>query len=243
LLSPSVASHEAGLQRLDDIEVQFRRHDFSPFSDATTLTFTGYAVFTGEPHLVVFSETGVSDCELAKSIFGSTVPRDTDTWGVCTRVNFGTWLLRRVGAYVNQRMAEVFPAGISVKFARVDAELGAIEYRCYERGINRETLACGTGALSVAYAASALGLAAGGEFNVWPHRCRWYEPDALIRVRQAPAHGWLLEGNPRMLCKGSFLDQDFRSAGAPLWGNPGEGEEAATGDTDDAFASVMPMAS
>lgn len=48
------------------------------------------------------------------------------------------------------------PTGVNVNFARV-VEEGTIELRTYERGVEAETLACGTGAIATAFIAHKLG--------------------------------------------------------------------------------------
>ncbi len=50
------------------------------------------------------------------------------------------------------------PAGVNVDFVQPTAD-GALEMRTWERGVDRETLACGTGSVAVAVAAGAEGLA------------------------------------------------------------------------------------
>jgi len=47
------------------------------------------------------------------------------------------------------------PSGVNVNFAAIDAD-GRICVRTYERGVESETLACGTGAAAVAYVAATL---------------------------------------------------------------------------------------
>lgn len=200
----TLRAHSASIDRLEALEVRLRAHDLAPFSDDTALRINGYLVFTGEPHLVVLVEDGFSSSELGGSFFSSTVPHLTDTSGVCQRVNFGTALLRRIGYFINTRCRDRFPAGVNVNLVRVDRQLDAIEYRCFERGINRETLACGTGALAVAYVARSLGLIEAERISVLPHRCRWYEPQTVITVSRSDNEGWVLSSEPRMLCSGSL---------------------------------------
>ena len=92
---------------------------------------------------------------------------------------------------------------MNVSFVRIDDSAGVIEYRCYERGINRETLACGTGALAVAYISKVLERVSGDKITLRPHRCNWYQPEARLWV-EASAEGWLLMGNPMPLFSGEF---------------------------------------
>lgn len=54
------------------------------------------------------------------------------------------------------RYADIFPEGTNVNFARV--EDGSISIRTYERGVEGETLSCGTGSVAVAAVANKLGL-------------------------------------------------------------------------------------
>lgn len=56
------------------------------------------------------------------------------------------------------RYNEIFPEGINVNFAKV-LDDGRIQVRTYERGVENETLSCGTGSCAVAYVARKLGLA------------------------------------------------------------------------------------
>jgi len=88
-------------------------------------------------------------------------------------------------------------------------ETNALEYRCFERGIYRETLACGTGALAVARVAESLGLVDDACIPVWPHRCRWHDRTAEIQVRKT-CNGWVLHWRPSMLCEGTFMTEAAR---------------------------------
>ncbi len=56
------------------------------------------------------------------------------------------------------RYMDIFPEGTNVNFARVDAR-NRIEVRTYERGVESETLSCGTGSVAVAAIAHRLGIA------------------------------------------------------------------------------------
>ena len=214
------------VDELRPIEVQFRSDDLRAYGCAGNLQLRGYLTFTGEPHLVVFPNQCFVDPDLTEAVFAS---RDGVTQGaIRRRLSVGTWLVRRIGAYLNDKLRDQFPQGINVNFARIrplpatDAhgtpfaeQADAIEYRCFERGIDRETLACGTGAAAVYTVAKALGLIDQDEVSVLPHLCRRYEPDASLGVSQAADGAVRLEGSPRMLFKGNYAfaaDQQPRAS-------------------------------
>ncbi len=205
MVNPEILQQEAtGLDRIQPLEIQFRAHDLKPFSQKSSMTLWGYLVFTGEPHLVVFPETGFSIPELSLLPFISPTTDTQNTTNAEKRYNYGTWLVKQIGCHINNHYREFFPQGINVNFARVvPTDSKVLEYRCFERGINRETLACGTGALAVSYAARKLAMIEEDIITVWPGRCRWYQPDAEIRVTKNGAQ-WCLEGKPQKLLSGLF---------------------------------------
>ncbi len=188
---------------LDEITIRLRSHDLRAYSEHSSLRMSAYLVFTGEPHLVVFPHESFSESALAKPIFTLANPESRDT-RVRSRVSVGSWLVRRIGAFLNDRYHHHFPAGINVDFAHVDTERGAIVYRCFERGIERETLACGTGAMAIAVVAKHLGYLHGRETRVLPYLCRWHDSNAEIRIIEASNGDWRVEGAPTLLMEGNF---------------------------------------
>ncbi|MDH3689842.1 MAG: diaminopimelate epimerase [Gammaproteobacteria bacterium] len=187
-----------------ELNVHFRSHDLEPYTADISLNLSGYLIFTGEPHLVIFPDHSFANSELAQTIFDYSASHVDDVRQGHRRANFGSWLINRIGSYINTHGLDHFPAGLNVNFARTHDTLGVVEYRCFERGINRETLACGTGALAVAYIARCLGLVGSTPVNVLPHQCRQYQPEAQIEVRQQES-GWMLNGCPAMLVEGTFM--------------------------------------
>ncbi len=200
---PPGTIHEGVVSIIDDLKINFRQHDLSPISEETSMRISGYILFTGEPHLVVFPETGFSIKGLEESMFPEKTMTLVGAGSGEKRVALGSWLLNHIGNFINKNCAHLFPSGISVNVARMNRSANVLEYRTFERGINRETSACGTGALAVSFVASQLGFTDMGKITVLPIRSRWNEPDAQMLIEQVKT-GWLIQGKPRILVKGNF---------------------------------------
>lgn len=201
LVSPGTTSpFNETICHLSELKVGFRAGDLSQYTDKTELSLSGYLVFTGEPHLVVFPHNGFSVPELADYIFGSCEYSSDNRPN--KRLNFGSWLVEHIGGYINGHCQDMFPAGLNVNFARI-TEDGQIENRCFERGINRETLACGTGALAVSYVVRHVMGYESSSLTVLPLRCLWHDPDAAIRIQQTDS-GWRLSTRPVLLFEGTY---------------------------------------
>lgn len=202
------------IEIVEDMTVQLRAHDLEPYSNESELSLSGYLIFTGEPHLVVYPDESFLVPEIADSIFRA--PPGAANQGDVTdqRASFGTSLIHHIGSYLNTTYRSVFPAGVSVNFVRVH-DTDIIEYRCFERGIDRETLACGTGALASAYISHHLRGVDQDIINVLPHRCRWYDAEARIRVSHNNSV-WMLESSPIKLFEGSYnaVDRALQGVGA-----------------------------
>jgi diaminopimelate epimerase len=102
----------------------------------------GFVTFTGEPHLVIVE---ARECESWVGV----APEHVSSLGGSSA------FLQVVGDHLNHHDRSLFPLGINVNFAMLHSR-GRFEYRTYERGLFRETLACGTGAAAVAAVADRL---------------------------------------------------------------------------------------
>ncbi|MGR6919405.1 hypothetical protein ACU635_34655 [[Actinomadura] parvosata] len=158
---------------------------------------SGYLSFSGEPHLALFQGHGLPE-ELAERLF-------IDARGAVGRpdgaaVKESVALVHHIGTHVNQAYRDLFPQGVHLNFARVEGR--RVEYRTWERAINCETLACGSGTVAMTYVGRRLGLLPEGEITFWPHRCRWYQPDAALTVTTIES-GYVVTGQPRLVCVGT----------------------------------------
>ncbi|RLI73457.1 diaminopimelate epimerase, partial [Archaeoglobales archaeon] len=87
------------------------------------------------------------------------------------------------------RYNDLFPQGTNVNFARILSR-DEIEIRTYERGVEDETLSCGTGSVAVAFVANKLGLAnkyakiitKGGMLKIEIHNNKAYMTGTANRV-------------------------------------------------------------
>lgn len=100
--------------------------------------------------------------------------------------------------------------GANVNFVRRDSD-GAVSYRTYERGVEAETLACGTGAVAIAVLLTAWGLARG------PVRLRTRSGREL-RVRlSGPAGSQTpsLSGEAKLVFRGQFGELSGTGSASP----------------------------
>jgi diaminopimelate epimerase len=168
-----------------------------------TITLTGLLTFTGEPHLILFEGHGYP-AELAPGLWvDATAGGQISGIGLpdTPEMAASRALVHHLGSYVNQHYRELFPQGVHLNFARITGS-GAIEYRTWERAIDRETLACGSGTIAMAHVGRGYGILTGTNFTFWPHRCRWYQPDAALEV-SATSLGFVLAGRPELICEGT----------------------------------------
>ncbi len=169
---------------------------------AEPLRISGFLINTGEPHLVIFVETGILPRGLADGLFPP-APAAGPGRSSKVKTDKGAQLIHLIGMAINQDYRYLFPHGLNVNFVRVPIGGERIEYRCFERGINRETWACGTGALACVHVARKMGMLRGGRVPVWPHLCRNACPDAELYVLEKD-RDYYLYGQPLHLFAGVF---------------------------------------
>lgn len=109
------------------------------------------------------------------------------------------------------------PAGTNVNFAAVDGD-GRILIRTYERGVEGETLACGTGSVAAALLLAGRG-AVTSPVTVVPRSGETltvYFEGAGDDFREV-----FLEGNARVICTGELWEDAWNWSGEPALPEPG----------------------
>jgi len=192
-----------GVEALDDLRVDFPPHQDWAWGLPASITLSGWLVFTGEPHIVLVVGHGLP-AELCDRLFPEPdreIGSESAGQEPSLRLLDSNTLVDHIGSSVNARYRSQFPHGVHLNLVEVRDQAGLLRYRTWERAINLETLACGTGALACAYVSWTRRLTAPGRTTLWPHRCRWYAPDAALHVTDTP-QGLILEGRPRHVCSG-----------------------------------------
>jgi diaminopimelate epimerase len=192
----------SGIDPIDGLSIPLPAADWARGLPAT-LTLSGSLVFTGEPHLVLLSGGGLP-AALEEHLFPALdheLSREPADRPDTAEMTASSLLVDYLGKYVNETYRDLFPHGVHLNFARIYDTSGVIEYRTYERAINRETLACGSGAVAVAYVAGRRRLSPRRTTTLWPYRCRWSWPDASLSVEWTES-GFTLTGQPRLVCAG-----------------------------------------
>jgi diaminopimelate epimerase len=133
-----------------------------------TLELTAFFLYVGEPHLIVFCgerqpssyvETVVLDT-LVRDFFVEGISEKNDPR---TRENF----FNQVGFFFNNPKIPLFPKGVNVNFVTVSSQ-DSLVLRTFERGVNKEVMASGTGVVACAYVAHKLKLLQSNSIFVEP---------------------------------------------------------------------------
>ncbi|MBF0100321.1 MAG: MFS transporter [Desulfobacterales bacterium] len=186
------------------------------FTDDSELNINGYMVFTGEPHLVLFTESGFSLEELPKLLFPSSTNGNQGATSMEKRFSIGEDLIKFIGNYFVRDFSSIFPKGININFVGEVTREGVLEQRCFERGINKETLACGTGAVACAFVSQRLGMVNASQIRVRPFLCRQHDENAEIVVQEKEV-GWQLSGHPQFLIDGVFAPGENNKKKQNYW--------------------------
>lgn len=192
---------ESGIDPIGPIKVAMPQDADWAEGLSSELELSGLLVYTGEPHLILISGRGLP-AELEGRIWLDDLPTTPIGLSEPPAMSASKRLVHHIGTYVNKAYRELFPQGVHLNFTRISGDGGAVEYRTYERAIDRETLACGSGAIGIVWVLQYLGEASVAPVTLWPHRCRWYLPEASLTV-ETTNDGLVLTGWPRKVCQGA----------------------------------------
>ncbi|MCP4106846.1 MAG: diaminopimelate epimerase, partial [Desulfobacteraceae bacterium] len=203
IINSSVTTpYDNKVETIKDIKIEFPSNELNVFKKFSSLTLSGFLVFTGEPHLVVFTDTGFSE-DLSEHIFTLSPHTVSISKNDRSRIELSSRLVHQIGMAFNEDYTHYFPKGININFVRVLQGSGIIEFRSFERGINRETWACGTGAVAAAYIAKHLNMITTNEITLWPYLSRLRDHDAKLRVIKKE-NDYFLQGNSVFLFEGNY---------------------------------------
>ncbi len=164
------------------------------------LSFTGYLVFSGEPHLVIVLDAG-NDHDPCDPVTGLSDILEQ------TAFTFEADPFHAIGRYFNNRLMDIFPLGINVNIVKITETTRVVEQRCFERGIEKETLACGTGMVASAYTLHALGMIQSDTTFIHPLKCRSYRPETCVCIERRHAR-YVMYGKPVWICTGMFRQEE-----------------------------------
>ncbi len=207
--SKAVNIYENGFYKIDfDINLDHitELNDIRDFASLFDRRFylTGYLVFTGEPHLIFLFDSEKYNSTSAEGMF---VYRGHLQQKYMIRKNgrdITCDFLYLMGKYFNNNLRDIFPYGVNISFVNYIKESNIIEQRCFERGIEKETLACGTGMVASAYLLHTLGMVKNSNVCIHPVKCRSYKPGTQVEIEIIGTE-YLLYGMPLRICNGSFL--------------------------------------
>ena len=159
MLLATMVSEDNHILRLDEHELEL---DGSGFNIQALITYTG------EPHMILFcGDTKPTFFNYGEETSTNSFARLTNNFFMLEEREQRK-ILTGVGDWFNSGRDPVFPEGINVNFAQVEPTKEMIKYRVFERGLNRESLACGTGATAVAAVAYHLGLVKSKTIRIEP---------------------------------------------------------------------------
>lgn len=200
MVSPAIITQvDDIIYKINQMDINYCPENSSSEEPCVVISFTGYLIYTGEPHLVIFLEKDFQPERFSKLLFSS----HWDQYSYYNaRSHISSQLIQFIGMYLNKKQSW-FPRGININFVRVIPEFNCIEYRCFERGINTETFACGTGATAISIVSKRLELIQSDHISILPYLCKYLNRNHMLSVHQQGNNFHLL-GYPERVCTGNF---------------------------------------
>lgn len=178
-----------------------------------SISLFSHATYTGEPHVVVVDDP--QHPSALRTLYEHVMAepeRGGGSGGRVTRaLEIDPDLLDELGLSINRESRALFPQGINVSFARLRSHDQVVEYRCFERGIFKETLACGTAAVAITAVLCQLGRTDGHELIFWPKRSRGnpFYSNARLQVRRDADGEYWLRGQARKIFEATLRTSEY----------------------------------
>ncbi|MGE0087804.1 MAG: MFS transporter [Desulfococcaceae bacterium] len=205
MMDSSIATpYDDCLMSVKNLKIVLPKSELIGFTDDIVIDFSGFTVFTGEPHLVIFTESGFSPAELAERILVSSAHKKNRR-----KTDYSSWIVHEIGMTLNNDYSHIFPKGLNINFVRIADSAGILEQRTFERGVYRETWACGTGAVASSFAARHLNMISTDEILVLPYLSRLRDPNSKLQVKQT-GEDYFLYGTPVFLFRGTAEFKESR---------------------------------
>ncbi len=193
------------LMSVRNLKIALPKSEFIGFTDDIIIELSGFTVFTGEPHLVIFTESGFSPAELAERILVSSAQKSHRR-----KTDYSSWVVHEIGMTLNNDYLHIFPKGLNINFVRIaDRTAGILDQRTFERGVYRETWACGTGAVAASFVARHLNMISTDEILVRPYLSRLRDPNSQLNVKKT-GEDYFLYGTPVFLFSGTTEFKESR---------------------------------
>lgn len=197
------------IDRIIPLELKLRRNDLIDLANPvdlksieTLVRIPGYLTFSGEPHLVVFTDQMHKDQTNQDQSFTDLIFQKPS---LNRRRSAGDRFVETVGMRIQHTFNHLFPRGLNITFMTIVhkpwAQGPVILYRCFERTIDKETLSCGTGALACSSVALALGLVKPGKIVTSPYLFNRQRPGSFysIESHSPGVDQWRISGQPEII--------------------------------------------
>ncbi|MCP4021588.1 MAG: hypothetical protein GY729_07085 [Desulfobacteraceae bacterium] len=205
LVNPSaIVPHSPDIDKITPIKIQLRKNEEMGLPlIASAIEIWGYLIFSGEPHLVIFTDH-LSDGPFFTDLLFQNPPQNHRIAAIDKLINL-------IGIRIQTDFVHLFPKGLNITFANIMApgnhSKTLLQYRCFERAINKETQSCGTAALACFAVAEALDMIEPENTLVFPHLFNRNRPNSFYSIEkdtQAP-HLWKITGQPEQISNGLYF--------------------------------------
>lgn len=191
---------DASIVQYETMKTNSGLQQFSIHFQELGFEMQGHFAGTGEPHLVFFYDDSTPERKAVFDLLIGEMYSQNGSMAASDR------LFHEISMALNTDAR--FPIGINVNVARVANEKTLVCRTFERRGLERETCACGTGALATAFVARKLGFTKarhGEEIRIFPQKINSLrQGDFFYFAFNDEQENWQLRAKPALVCNGSF---------------------------------------